>query len=177
MADLSALLAALEHDPDDTQALAGLAEAARQVSPEQRQAQLASARKALGGRGRPDAVVQLLVLELQLLPEAVSDRRVDLLLEKGMALDGDLLDVPAARAAFEQVLALRPDDTMAAEAVDELDMAASNWRKFADKYLQEAGASTDRGLATALYLSAAEAFVRFEPAAEEAERYLRKALE
>ncbi|HEX7839549.1 MAG TPA: tetratricopeptide repeat protein, partial [Kofleriaceae bacterium] len=107
----------------------------------------------------------------------MTSRRVDLLLEKGMALDGDLLDVPAARAAFEQVLALRPDDTMAKEAIDELDTAAANWRKFADKYVQEAAASTDRSLATGLYLSAAEAFVRFEPAAEEAERYLRKALE
>ncbi|HEY0476100.1 MAG TPA: tetratricopeptide repeat protein [Kofleriaceae bacterium] len=175
MADLSALLAALEHDPDDTQALAGLAEAVRQASPEARATQLAAARKALAGRGRPDAVVQLIELELAGDPDV--DRRVDLLLEKGMVLDSELCDVPAARAAFEQARGLRPGDTMAAEAIAELDLAASNWRKFADKYLQEAAASTDRSLATGLYVSAAEAFVRFEPDVDDAERYLRKALE
>jgi tetratricopeptide (TPR) repeat protein len=175
MADLPALLAVLEHDPDDAQAFAGLIEAARQAPPDVRTARFASARKALGGRGRPDTVVQLIDVELASTPDL--DRKVDLLLEKGMVLDGELLDVPAARAAFEQVRALRPDDTMAAEAIGDLDVAASNWKKFADKYIQEASASTDRSLATGLYVSAAEAYVRFEPDAQEAEQYLRKALE
>ncbi len=175
MADLPALLAALEHDPDDAQALAGLVEAARQASPDVRTARFAQARKLLGGRGRPDTVVQLIEAELAATQDL--DRKVDLLLEKGMALDGELLDVPAARAVFLEVGRLRPDDTMAKEAIDELDVAASNWKKFADKYVTEASASTDRSLATGLYVSAAEAYVRFEPAAAEAEQYLRKALE
>jgi len=175
MADLPALLAALEHDPDDAQAFAGLVEAARQTPPDVRTTRFASARKLLGGRGRPDTVVQLIDVELASSPDL--ERKVDLLLEKGMVLDGELLDVPAARTAFEEVRALRPDDTMAAEAIDELDVSASNWRKFADKYVKEASASTDRSLATGLYVSAAEAYVRFEPDAQEAEGYLRKALE
>ncbi len=33
---------------------------------------------------------------------------------------------------------------------------ASNWKKFAEKYVKEASASTDRSLATGLYVSAAE---------------------
>jgi tetratricopeptide (TPR) repeat protein len=177
MADLPALLAALEHDPDDAQALAGLAEAARQATPDARATRFASARKTLSGRGRPDTVAQLIDVELASTPEPEVDRKVDLLLEKGMLLDGELLDVPAARRAFEEVRTLRPDDTMAAEALDELDVSASNWRKFADKYIKEAGASTDRSLATGLFVSAAEAYVRFEPDAVEAEHYLRKALE
>jgi len=175
MADLPALLAAIEHDPDDTQSLAGLAEAARQAVPAVRATQLAATRKVLAGRGRPDVVVALLDVELAVALEP--DRKADLLLEKGMVLDGELLDVPAARAAFDQVRTARPDDTMAAEALDELDVAASNWKKFADKYIKEATASTDRSLATGLYASAAEAYVRFEPDAPEAERYLRQALE
>jgi tetratricopeptide (TPR) repeat protein len=175
MADLPALLAALEHDPDDAQAFAGLVEAARQTPPDVRTTRFASARKLLGGRGRPDTVVQLIDVELASTPDL--ERKVDLLLEKGMVLDGELLDVPAARTAFEEVRALRPDDTMAAEAIGELDVSASNWKKFADKYIKEATASTDRSLATGLYVSAAEAYVRFEPDAEEAEGYLRKALE
>src|SRR5262245_47786100 len=177
MADLPALLAALEHDPDDAQALTGLIEAARAAPADARGAQLASARKLLAARGRPDTVLQLLDIELAATPDYEIDRRVDLLLEKGMLLDSELLDVPSARTAFDMVRTLRPDDTMAAEALDEIDLAAGNWRKFADKYVKEAGASTDRSLATGLYVSAAEAFVRFEPDAEDAERYLRKALE
>lgn len=175
MADLSSLLAVLEHDPDDAQALAALAAAARHTAPDVRAARFAEARKLLGGRGRPDIVVALIDIELATTGE--SDKQVDLLLEKGMVLDGELLEVPAARAAFEQVLRTRPTDTMAKEAIEELDVAAANWRKFADKYVKEASASTDRSLATGLYVSAAEAYVRFAPEAAEAEGYLRKALE
>ncbi len=175
MADLSALLAALEHDPDDAQALAALVEAARHASPDLRASRFAAARKVLAARGRPDAVVQLIDAELSATGDV--DRQADLWIEKGMVLDGELLDVPGARTAFERVRALRPDDTMAAEALDELDVSAANWQKFADKYVREASASTDRSLATGLYVSAAEAYVRFEPAAKEAEQYLTKALE
>ncbi len=175
MADLPALLAVLEHDPDDAQALAALVEAARHTSPDIRTARFAAARKVFATRGRPDIVTHLLDSELAATSDL--DRQIDLLLEKGMLLDGELLDAARARATFEQVLALRPDDTMAKEAITELEVAAQNWQKFADKYVQEASASTDRSLATGLYVSAAEAFVRFAPTANEAEGYLRKALE
>ncbi len=175
MADLSSLLAVLEHDPDDTQALAALSGAARHTAPDVRAARFAAARKVLAGRGRPDAVVALIDCELANTGEL--DKKIDLLLEKGMILDGELLDVADARAAFDQVLALRANDTMAKEALEELDVAAKNWKKFAEKYVKEASASTDRGLATGLYVSAAEAYVRFAPESAEAEAYLRKALE
>ena len=175
MADLPALLAVLENDPDDAQALEALATAARATAPDVRATRFAAARKLLSTRGRPDVVVQLIDIELATTSDA--DRTGDLLLEKGMLLDGELLDVPAARAAFDAVLAIRPDDAMAKEAISELEVAGANWNKFADKYLKEASASTDRSLATGLYLSAAEAFVRFAPASPEAEGYLRKALE
>jgi tetratricopeptide (TPR) repeat protein len=175
MADLSSLLAVLEHDPDDAQALEALGAAARQAPPDVRASRFTATRKLLAGRGRPDIVVRLLEAEVSATGDV--DRKVDLLLEKGMVLDGDLLDVVAARAAYEEVLALRKDDTMAMEAIGELDLAAGNWQKFADKYVKEATASTDRSLATGLFVSAAEAFVRFSPQAPEAEGYLRKALE
>jgi len=175
MADLSSLLAVLEHDPDDAQALEALPGAARHTPPDVRASRFTGARKVLAGRGRPDVIVKLLDVELAVTGDV--DRKVDMLLEKGMILDGDLLDVPAARSAFDEVIALRPDDTMAKEAIAELELAASNWQKFADKYVKEASASTDRSLATGLYVSAAEAYVRFAPESKEAETYLRKALE
>jgi tetratricopeptide (TPR) repeat protein len=175
MADLSSLLAVLEHDPDDAQALEALGAAARSTSPDVRAQRFAAARKLLANRGRPDVVVKLLEAEVAATGEV--DRKVDLLLEQGMILDGDLLDVPGARAAFSQVLGLRTGDTMATEAIAELDLAAANWQKFAEKYVKEATGSTDRSLATGLYVSAAEAYVRFSPQSPEAEAYLRKALE
>ncbi len=175
MADLSSLLTVLEHDPDDIQALEALVGAARTTPPDLRATRFATARKVLGGRGRPDAVVQLIDAELATTGDV--DRKVDLLLEKGMVLDGDLLDVPAARTAFVEVTKLRADDSMAKEALGELEVAQQNWKKFAAKYIAEATGSTDRSLATGLFVSAAEAYVRFAPDAPEAEQYLLKALE
>ncbi|HUJ60611.1 MAG TPA: tetratricopeptide repeat protein, partial [Kofleriaceae bacterium] len=175
MADLSSLLAVIEHDPDDLQALRALGAAARETPAEARATRLAAARKLLAGRGRPDAVVQLIDVELEIAADV--DRKADLLLEKGMVLDGELLDVAGARSAFQHVLDLRSMDTLASEAQGELELAEKNWKKFAEKYVKEATASTDRSLATGLYVSAAEAFARFQPDAPEAEQYLRKALE
>src|SRR5512140_2015463 len=99
MADLSSLLAVLEHDPDDTQALEALVAAARHTPPDVRASRFTATRKLLAGRGRPDVVARLLDVEIGTTGD--TDRKVDLLLEKGMVLDGDLLDVPGARAAFE----------------------------------------------------------------------------
>src|SRR5688572_23115290 len=175
MADLSTLLAVLEHDPDDAQALRALSEVARQTPPDVRATKFAASRKVLATRGRPDGVASLLDLELAATTE--DSRKVDLLLEKGMVLDGDLLDVVGARTAFEAVLAIKRDDTIAEEGIEELDLAAQNWQKYADKFLQEASASTDRSLATGLYVSAAEYYVRYASESKEAEGYLRKALE
>ena len=113
MADFANLLAVLENDPDDAQAREALAAAARSVEPAVRADKLARARKLFAERGRPDAVVQLLTIELGALGETNLDRRIDLLLEMGMVLDGELLDVPAARGAFTEVLQARPADSMA----------------------------------------------------------------
>ncbi|NVB83755.1 MAG: tetratricopeptide repeat protein [Kofleriaceae bacterium] len=175
MADLSALLAVLEHDPDDAQALDTLESAARSAPPELAASRFAAARKLLSGRGRPDAVVALIDVELAITDD--KSRKADLFLEKGMVLDGELLDAAQANIAYASVLELRKGDAMATEALEELGVAGENWQKFAAKFIQEANASTDRNLATGLYASAAEQYVRWAPDAPEAEQYLRKSLE
>ena len=175
MADLFSILAVIEHDPDDSQALESLAQAARGAQPAARENRFAQARRQLAARGRPDAVVALLDAELAATDDGA--RKADLQIERGLALDGELLDVVAARTAFKTALELRPDDAMAREGLDELGVAEANWQKFAAKFVEEAHGSTDRSLATQLYVSAAEAFVRFAPNAPEAEQYLKKALE
>src|SRR5437868_3621920 len=108
MADLFSLLAVLEHDPDDTQAFEALAAAARQAPPDLRASRFAATRKSMASRGRPDGVAQLLDVELAATDD--TNKRADLLLEKGMVLDGELLEVPAAHAAFATVLELRKND-------------------------------------------------------------------
>ncbi len=179
MASLSSLLAVLEADPDDPQARDALPGASLRVAPDERRAHFSVARKALAARGRHDVVAMLLDAELAAVAADGADatRQAELWVEKGAVLDGELLDVAAARAAYQQALTLRSDDPTAREALAELDLAAANWQKFADKYIKEAAGSTDRGLATSLYVSAAEAFVRFAPTSTESEQFLTKALE
>ncbi len=135
MADLSSLLAVIEHDPDDAQALEAIVSAANAATPEVRATRFAASRKLLSGRGRPDAIVALIDIELAASREIA--RQVDLLLEKALVLDGELLDVPAARATYAEVTQLRPDDAIAKEALDELAITETNWEKFAAKYLKE----------------------------------------
>src|SRR5512135_556723 len=174
MADLSSLLAVLEHDPDDLQTLDALAEVARTCPADQREARFAAARKSLASRGRHDAVVALIDAELAVTTD--KNRKADLFLEKGMVLDSELCDLAGAHGAFATVLELRKGDSMAMEALQELTVAEENWQKFAAKYVLEANASTDRGLQTGLWVSAAEAYLKFAPDAPEAEQYLKKAL-
>jgi tetratricopeptide (TPR) repeat protein len=175
MADLFSLLAVLEHDPDDAQALESLTRAAGDADATPREHRFAQARKVMTARGRPDAVVVLLDAELAATERA--DRKADLHIERGLTLDGELCDVPEARSAFQAALEVRPNDAMAKEGLDELRVAEVNWQKFAAKFVDEAQSSTDRSLATQLYVSAAEAYLRFAPRAPEAEQYLKKALD
>ncbi|MGE3546638.1 MAG: tetratricopeptide repeat protein, partial [Kofleriaceae bacterium] len=156
--------------------LDSISNAARHAPPEVRTTRFASARKLLSSRGRPDIVVHLIDLELGTIT-GDTDRQADLLTEKATLLDAELLDVPGARATFAQVLAVRPNDATATEALDDLEVSANNWQKYADKFIKEARAATDRSLATGLYVSAAEAYVRFASDPSEAEPYLRQALE
>jgi hypothetical protein len=117
MADLPSFLAVIEHDPDDTQAFEGLTAAARQAPHDLRSSRFAATRKLLANRGRPDAVVLLIDVEIAAIGDTDKQKQADLLLEKGMVLDGELLDVPAAHAAFASVLELRKNDAMAIEAL------------------------------------------------------------
>jgi tetratricopeptide (TPR) repeat protein len=175
MADLSSLLAVIEHDPDDAQTLDALTEVARACPAERREANFAAARKSLASRGRHDAVVALIDVELAVTTD--KNRKADLFLEKGMVLDSELCDLAGAHGAFASVLELRKNDAMALEALQELTVAEENWQKFAAKYVHEAGASTDRSLQTGLYVSAGEAYLKYAPDSPEAEAFLKKALE
>ncbi|HWN69457.1 MAG TPA: hypothetical protein VNM90_17570, partial [Haliangium sp.] len=177
MAEFQQYLRILDTDPTDTHALRALEQAlvasAGTGSTEVKSA-LASTRRALYERGAVDTAARLLELELDVAAE--NGERAGLLLERGQLLVGDLLDDRAAESCFREVLALRPGDETAQEALDQLEMERGNWRKFVEKNLHEADVSTDRALTTHMYLSVAEFYGRYEPGAPEYETYLRKAL-
>ncbi|MEZ4360153.1 MAG: tetratricopeptide repeat protein [Kofleriaceae bacterium] len=178
MADLAHFLAILELDPDDAQAMGGLREAAVGADAALAQERFAAARKGLIDRGRPDAAIALVDAQLDALgADAGAERRAELLLEKGLLLHEELLDPDGAARAFEEVLVVRPDDELAKEALADLSLDRENWQKFADKYVSEAKGSTDRALATSMYVAAAAYHVRFAPTAPEIGTYLDLALE
>jgi tetratricopeptide (TPR) repeat protein len=175
MAEFQQYLRILETDPTDTHALRALEQAlgAGAGGAEVKSA-LASTRRALYDRGAIDTAARLLDLELDIAGE--NGERASLLLERGQLLVDDMLDDQAAETCFREVLALRPGDETAQEALDQIEMERGNWRKFVQKNLDEADVSTDRALTTHMYLSVAEFYGRYEPDAPEYETYLRKAL-
>jgi golgin subfamily B member 1 len=178
MADFLQYLAILDADPDDSGALAGLVGLGPSSAADPAVAPvLATTRKKVRDRGRPEIAVRLLDVELSAVIDATArNRRADLLLEKAQLLEDELLDEAAAVAALNEVLSLRDDET-ALEMLEQIEMVRANWKKVVAKYVEEARAATDRQLATQLYTSAAEIHARVEPDADEVERLLRKALE
>ncbi len=175
MADFSQFLAILELDPDDPSAMAGLRAALVGVDPKEAAPRLASTRKVAIERGRPELAQVLLELELERAPSA--DARADLLLEKGLLLDEELCDYAGAKAAFSAALEARPGDELAQEALADLQVAHDNWQKLVDKYVSEAKGSTDRALATSMYMAAAAHTLRFAPQSPDLVAQLDAALE
>ncbi|HUQ07321.1 MAG TPA: hypothetical protein VM261_32740, partial [Kofleriaceae bacterium] len=176
MADLLQFLALLDSDPDDANVLAALADSANRGLDQHGAQALGHAKKSLRERGRHDVALRLLDVELA---ATKGPRRADLLVEKGQLLDEDLLDEPAAARCYEEALGVRPDDEVAAEALQQmaLNRANENWKKFAAKFVDEAKSSTDRKLTTSLFLTAAENWARYAPGSPEVEQYLRRSLD
>jgi tetratricopeptide (TPR) repeat protein len=174
MANLQQHLEALEQDPYDAAACSALTQlgAAQYAAAT---SEFARRRHLWRERGQYEALIQLLDIEIEITRDP--DRQADLLLEKGEVLKGDLLEESAAIACFDRVLALRPSDATAQEALQQMQLISENWQRFIRKYVDEASASTDRQLATSLYLSAAELCARQDAGSAEAETYLIRALE
>jgi len=117
MADLLQFLAILDSDPDDANVLAALADSATRGLDSTGTSALGTTKKNLRERGRHDVALRLLDVELA---QAKGPHRADLLLEKGQLLDEELLDEPGAARCFEEALGVRPDDEVAAEALQQM---------------------------------------------------------
>jgi pentatricopeptide repeat protein len=179
--ELQSYLAILESEPDNERALAALEALAPKVregnglSLEAASRALGTARRVHRERSDWDLVARLLDLELAWTNEP--SRRADLLYEKGRVLSDELLRDREAVACFEKVLELRPDDAATHEVLSNLSLVRENWEPIATRYLTEAKQAQDRQLATSLYLSAAELYIKNQPDAEQGEAFLRRALE
>lgn len=183
MAEFQQYLERLDADPTDEGAFAALeSELSRNgatVSTPETAVILERLRKSLRERGALELVAKLVDVEIGALEDTKKhkDRQADLLLEKGDLYVNDLLEDQPAVKCFKEVLELRPDDETATETLAHLDMERDNWQKFVQKNLDEAEVSTNRGLTTHMYLSAAKLCARYQPDSDDIETYLRKAID
>jgi len=119
---------------------------------------LEAARRAHEMRREYEAVADLLELESAL---ANGDRKAELALELARVRDDVLLDDAGALAAYRRVLALRPGDADAQEAIDRSDVKRGKWKELAQKYFSEAKSAVDPAFKSSLLVSAAEIAYRY----------------
>src|SRR5688572_18345636 len=171
MADYQQLLATLAADPQNSAALQALERLAAVpgdhggLGEPAGASALDEARKVHRDRGELELVARLFDVELA----AASDRsrKAWLLSEKGKLLFEELLNEDDAVECFRRALELSPEDAESQEMLARIELESGNWERFVKKYLDEAKASTDRGLTTSMYLSAAETYARYRPDAQE----------
>ncbi|MGO9837833.1 MAG: tetratricopeptide repeat protein [Polyangiaceae bacterium] len=119
---------------------------------------LEAARRAHEARREYEAVARFLEIEASV---AGGGREIDLLAERARVLDEDLLDDEAARAAYEKLAAVRPDDAHAAEALERSEARRAKWSELVDRYVQEAQGAGDPAFRSSLLVSAAEVTYRY----------------
>src|SRR5580704_8700456 len=154
-------LGLLQDDPDNGPAWAELrTELGTEpgMSPSELEKLLEAARRAHEGRREYEAVAKVLEIEASI---ASGGREIDLLAELARVLDEDLLDDVAARAAYEKLLAARPNDAHAAEALERSDARRAKWHELVDRYVQEAQGAADTAFRSSLLVSAAEVTYRY----------------
>ena len=177
--DISTALATLQIDPDNTHALGALKRIrpanGSGVDPDALGRALTDARRWHRERGDFELCVQLIDLELPWVSEPV--RRANLLHEKGRLLADELLSEEAAQAALREALKNVPEHTPSLEGLAQMALIQSNWQPIASRYLQQAESAPDKTLASSLFGSVAEMYIKYRPDAPEGEAYLRRSLE
>src|SRR3569623_1506911 len=177
--DISTALATLQIDPDTTQALGALKRIrpanGSGVDPDALGRALTDARRWHRERGDFDLCVQLIDLELPWITDPA--RRANLLHEKGRLLADELLSEEAAQSALREALKNVSDHAPSVEGLAQMALIQSNWQPIASRYLQQAEGAPDKTLASSLFGSVAEMYIKYRPDAPEGETYLRRSLE
>ena len=177
--DISTALTALQIDPDNAHALTAL----KRLRPANGGGvdsvalgrALADARRWHRERGDFELCVQLIDLELPWATDPA--RRAELLHEKGRVLADELLSEEAAQASLREAIEAVPGHKASLEDLAQMSLIQSNWQPIAARYLQQAEAATDKTLASSLFGSVAEMYIKYRPDAPEGEAYLRRSLE
>ncbi len=177
---IKSALGVLQDDPDQETAWQSLRTevgSGADMSAEDLRKLLEAARRAHDARREYDAVARLLDIEAG--AARGTPREVELVAELARTLDEDLLDDEGAHAAYERLLALRPGDTNAQEAIERGEAKRGKWHDLVERYVQEAHGSGDPGFRSSLLVSAAEVTYRFggEKDRRRVEPLLREALD
>ncbi len=167
---IKSALGLLQDDPDQEQVWQDLVDEVRK-DPEMAPAELSSlldaARRAHEARRELDAVVRLQEIELSVARG--TPREPDLLVDMARLYDEELLDDAKARAAFERLAELRPDDPRAAESLERSEAKRARWRDLFERYAQEARGAGDVLFRSSLLVSAAEVAYRYGREASDVE--------
>ena len=179
---VSHLLGTLQQDPDNDEALQGIAALAGDGSEALDQASvqmLDTARQGHDQRLEYRAVAQILDVEARVWAHDDPDRAATFLKELGHIYREELLDDGRAKDAYERALELRPGDDDVQEAIGQIDQAAERWSDFARRFIEEAESSTDNpSMRSSLLVSAASLIWKYkDEAAEEVDDLFRQALE
>ncbi len=176
---VSTALANLQLRPDDPQALKTLQGIkpgnGAGIEAEALSTALSDARR--WHRERSDFELCLQLIDLELGWTTPPGRRADLLHEKGRLLSDELLRDEAAQAAVRQALEAVADHKPSTESLAQMTLVRANWEPISRRYLQQAEGAKDAALASSLYGSVAEFYLKYRPDGPEGEANLRKSLE
>ena len=159
---IKSALGVLQDDPDQTKAWEALREdvaGSPDMGADDLRRLLEAARRAHDARREADAVARLLGIEAD--ASRGTPREAELVAEWARALDEDLLDDDGARAAYQRLLALRPGDASAEEALERSEGKRGKWRDLVERYMQESHGGGEASFRSALLVSAAEVTYRF----------------
>jgi tetratricopeptide (TPR) repeat protein len=155
-------LARLQDDPENEAAWNELAEAVTapeaSVSNADIERLLGSARARHEQRREWAPVARL--LELEIAFAAGTPVEAPMQAELARIYQDELVDAQKALAAYKRLLALRPDDATAEEAIENDEAKRAKWSELVARYASE-GASGDESFASSLYASAADVGVRY----------------
>ena len=154
---VSHLLGTLQEDPENVEALEGLAGLVENGSAkldEDASRLLDHARRGHDERSEFPAVAQILEVQARLYEDDDPDRAATFLEELGRVYREEILDDARAKDAFERALVLRPGNDEVQEAIEQIDQSASKWNDIAKRFVEEAENASDPGLKCSLLVSA-----------------------